>query len=833
MKKLTLNGTWNMNSLPVTIPGSVLSCLLTEQKIEDPYFGTNEYATRDLFWNDYEFDRTFEVSTQFLEQQNIDLVCYGLDTLCDVILNGVTIATTNNMHRTWRFPVKDKLKEGQNEIKIICKSILKYIESYKNEPHKPITFFNAGTIEGSQYIRKPHSMLGWDWGAQLPDAGISRDIELEAYSDAKIEEILFEQKHQEHQVELTVNVTLWNKSQEPVELTVTLFDCEKKDCIIFEYKENLVINQETWKQKILIDNPKLWWPNGFGKQPLYSIVITISKNKEELQQKQFQLGLRTLEISRDKDQWGEEFCFKVNGIKIFAKGANYIPEDCVYSRITKERMEYLIDSSVRANYNILRIWGGGYYPSDLFYQMCDEKGIIIWQDLMYACNIYEVTDEFAENIVAEAIDNVKRLRHHACLGLWCGNNELEGAWCGWTDFMEHNEYVRADYLKQFEFLLPKAVSSSDHQTSYWPSSPSSGGCFDNPHDENRGDVHFWEVWHGQKPFSEYQKHYFRFCSEFGFQSFPCLKTVETFTKKEDHNIFSEVMESHQKSGVANGKILYYLSQNFKYPKDFDSLLYVSQVLQGIAIKSGVEHWRRNRGRCMGSIYWQINDNWPVASWSSIDYFGRWKALHYMAKNFYEPIAGSLLKVENDDGVTIGAKAFVQNESLEPITVNVTLSLKKLDFSEIICTKQTVKLEPFAVVEACLIDFEHQLLKETGICKNDVFVEASFQYENGLIQYESETLIPYKHMLLPKSLIHIGVKDQGDAFEITLQADHYTAFVELSFKEADAIFSDNFINITSKQPRKILLLKKDIRNGQLENENDVLKNLKLRSIAETF
>lgn len=258
-------------------------------------------------------------------------------------------------------------------------------------------------------------------------------------------------------------------------------------------------------------------------------------------------------------------------------------------------------------------------------------GLIVWQDLMFACNVYDLTEEFEDNITKEITENVKRLRHHASLGLWCGNNEMESAWDHWPEVQSESKYLRADYIKMFEYVIPKAVRAADSETFFWQSSPSSGGCFDDPDDENRGDCHYWDVWHGQKPFTDYQKHYFRFCSEFGFQSFPCLKTVESFTEEKDRNIFSRVMENHQKNPAANGKILYYLSENFRYPENFRKLLYVSQILQGMAMKYGVDHWRRHRGRCMGTLYWQINDNWPVASWASIDYFGRWKALHYMAK----------------------------------------------------------------------------------------------------------------------------------------------------------------------------------------------------------
>ena len=353
-------------------------------------------------------------------------------------------------------------------------------------------------------------------------------------------------------------------------------------------------------------------------------------------------------------------------------GGNYIPEDCIYSRITPEVQKYILESCKRANFNCVRVWGGGYYPSDHFYDLCDEMGLIVWQDLMFACNVYDLTEEFEDNITKEITENVKRLRHHASLGLWCGNNEMESAWDHWPEVQSESKYLRADYIKMFEYIVPKAVRAADSETFFWQSSPSSGGCFDDPDDENRGDCHYWDVWHGQKPFTDYQKHYFRFCSEFGFQSFPCLKTVESFTEEKDRNIFSRVMENHQKNPAANGKILYYLSENFRYPENFRKLLYVSQILQGMAMKYGVDHWRRHRGRCMGTLYWQINDNWPVASWASIDYFGRWKALHYMAKKFYGPQAVSMCM----DGDIM--QVYLANESMDAQSYQVAFYVKNME-----------------------------------------------------------------------------------------------------------------------------------------------------------
>ena len=379
-------------------------------------------------------------------------------------------------------------------------------------------------------------------------------------------------------------------------------------------------------EEMLIENPRLWWPNGYGEQNLYSVLVRLLKNEEEVDTWEKRIGLRTLTKKTTKDEFGEYFAHEVNGVSFFAMRADYIPEDCILGRCSEMRTRQLLTQCKEANFNVIRVWGGGHYPFDGFWDICDELGLVVWQDFMFACALYDLTEEFEENVRRELIDNIRRIRSHPSLGLWCGNNEMEMFTD--TEIWGCTPRQKADYIKLYEYIIPKILKEEDPYTFYWPASPSSGGSFDNPNDENRGDVHYWDVWHGNKPITEYRKFYFRYVSEFGFQSFPSIKTVETFTEKEDRNIFSYVMEKHQRNSTANGKIMNYMEQTFLYPSDFDTLLYASQLLQAEAMRYGVEHFRRNRGRCMGAIVWQLNDCWPVASWSSIDYYGRWKALHY-------------------------------------------------------------------------------------------------------------------------------------------------------------------------------------------------------------
>lgn len=826
MQTYTLNGTWQLSaghrsleSVDMQIPGTVLSGLLAAGKIKDPFYRTNEDATRALFWKDYVFTRTFDVDEELLAQQHIVLVCEGLDTLAEISINGTFLAKTDNMHRTWKFQAKKLLHPGKNEIQIVFRSVLRFIEDYPYEAHKKINYIPCGSMKGNQLLRKAHSMFGWDWGPQTIDAGIFRDIYLQGYSHARIEDIRIHQQHTKN-VSVQTSITL-SESVPGQKLCVELSeDGADKPLQTKLCKTNA---DGVAAVDFVIENPKLWWPNDYGDQPLYIVRTTLlDEDGTSLESITRRIGLRTLTISQEKDEWGNEFAFCVNGVKIFTRGGNYIPDDCLYTRITEKKLDYILESCRRAHFNCVRVWGGGYYPSDAFYDLCDEKGLIVWQDLMYACNVYDVTDAFAENCRQETYDNVRRLRHHASLGLWCGNNEIESAWDHWGDFQKETPYLRADYIRLFEEVLPKAVQEADGETFYWHSSPSSGGCFDNPDDANRGDTHYWDVWHGQKPFIDYRKYFFRFCSEFGFQSFPCAKTVNSFTLEDDRNIFSRVMESHQKNDAANGKMLYYLSENLRYPKDLTHLLYASQVLQGMAIKYGVDHWRRNRGRCMGTLYWQINDNWPAPSWSSIDYFGRWKALHYMAQKFYAPHAVSMTLEDHRCHV------YFSNESFETTEYSLTLSIRDLS-GNVLETYETKGNSPaFSAIETAVVDicsWEDQ--------KDDVFLEAVIHTKDQKVLKDVETLVPYKYLNLKNPVISTEAEETNDAFILHISSDCFAPFVALDFDDADVIFSDNFFHLTDKTVQDIIVKKEDILQGHFENAEDFRKRLQILSLGTSY
>lgn len=816
MVELLLNGQWQMKVvhhdtwMTTSVPGSVMTTLLEQEKIEDPFYRDNEDQSREILKHDYEYTRDFEVTSDLMHQDHIVLRCEGLDTLSDIFINNDKVASTDNMHRTYEFDIKPFIKEGHNTIHMTFYSSIAYIgEKHAEQPLNGVEH----AIEGYQYMRKAHSMFGWDWGPKIPDMGIWRDIMIVGWDDARIEDVYVHQDHQSDRVDLNVHVQVDKSNDDSldVEVVITSPSGERIQQQVTSERVKEAIN-------VTIEQPQLWWPNGYGDQALYHVEVTVKSKDNTLDAHAFNIGLRTIDIRHEPDEWGKSFEFIVNGIAIFGMGANYIPEDSLLPHTSRERTERLIKDSTEANFNMIRVWGGGYYPDDYFYDLCDQYGLIVWQDFMFACSVYDLTPEFEDTIKQEVIDNMKRIRHHASLGLWCGNNEVEEGWEYWG-WPERSKF-RTHYLKLFEIVLPELVDKYDPQTFYWPSSPSSGGAFDRPRDPNIGDVHYWEVWHGLKPFTEYRKFHFRFCSEFGFQSFPSLKTVKTFTKPEDRNVFSYVMEKHQKNDGANGTILTYLSDTFLYPKDFDSLLYISQLLQGEAIKYGVEHWRRNRGISMGSIYWQLNDCWPVASWSSIDYFGRWKALHYFAKRFYAPVLLSI-KEEGTD-----AELHVTNETRRKVAATVAWKLRSNDGKVLKSGQVTQNIEPLTADKFESLSFADVLV---GDRKRETYLEAVLHLDGTV---ESSTTVLFtqpKHFAFLDPKLESDVTEEADQFVVTVTADAFAKYVELDFKNADGKFSDNYFDV-SPGTQKIVTVAKDSLTEDLDL-NAFKHQLKQRSLYD--
>ncbi|MFA9377451.1 MAG: glycoside hydrolase family 2 protein [Lachnotalea sp.] len=793
--------------IPAKVPGSVYGDLLDNKKMEDPYWRDNELKALELMEEEFEYVGVFDVSNLMMQQEKIFLHFDGLDTLADIELNNTYLGYVNNMHRVWEFEVSDIVKEKENELRIVFHSPTEYI---KEEYQKEAIGGSEDAMRGFPKIRKAHCMFGWDWGPRLPDAGIWRKISLVGVTNARLDNVYITQNHKQEGVYLDFHVAIKKNSDDLVlafkedKLQLAKDNYSYRVTIIEPSQEgtSMVATYEDTLSNILIENPKLWWPNGYGEQYLYRIKVELLKDGEVLDEWDKRLGLRTLTMNREKDEFGESFAHEVNGIQIFAMGADYIPEDNLLSRCSPNRTRELLEQCRAANYNVIRVWGGGYYPDESFWDACDELGLVVWQDFMFACAVYDLTEEFEANIRQEFIDNIRRIRHHASLGLWCGNNEMEmfvdiGAWnCTLKQ--------KADYIKMYEYILPKILKEEDPQSFYWPASPSSGGSFDNPNDENRGDVHYWDVWHGNKPITEYRKFYFRYVSEFGFQSFPSLKTVGTYTEKEDRNIFSYVMEKHQRNSSANGKIMNYMEQTFLYPTDFDTLLYASQLLQAEAIRYGVEHFRRNRGRCMGTVVWQLNDCWPVASWSSIDYYGRWKALHYYEKRFFAPLMisceeeGILTQDTNPNAQPYSVKKSIHlcvaNESMRDECVTVNWELRK-NTGEILKADET---------EINVLKLSARWLEKVELPEANLYEDyVSYQINRANEILSSGTVIfcaPKQfHFINPK----LSVRAENDTLIIISNA--YARSVEIRNKKDDLILSDNFFDMNSGE-RKVKIMK---------------------------
>ena len=776
---------------PACVPGSVYSDLLNAGKLEDPYWRDNELKALALMENDFEYEGNFNYEPA--GEDEVILSFEGVDTVADIFLNGSLLKHVQDMHRTYEFNVKEALKEGQNVISVIFRSPTRYIrDAYQNDP---LILGTEDAMRGFPHLRKAHFMFGWDWGPRLPDAGLWRDVKLIRVNKARL-----------------VNVKVRQKLSDDYSSVTLTPEADIQVFLSGDYKLKI--------DTPVIDRPELWWPNNLGAQKLYSIKVTLEdKDGTVLDAWEKKIGIRKLEVSTQADEYGNEFCFKINGRKVFAMGADYIPEDNVLTRMNRSRTFELIAQCKTANFNSIRVWGGGIYPSDDFFDACDEAGLIVWQDLMFACANYRLTDTFREDIEAEVRDNVRRIRHHACLGLWCGNNEMEmfvkeGEWGAHAD-----PQIREDYLKMYEQIFPQIMREEDPDAFYWPASPSSGGGFDEPNSPDRGDVHYWDVWHGNKPFTEYRKFHFRFLSEFGFQSFPSLKTSESFTLPSDRNVFSYVMEKHQRNAAANGKIMNYMEQTFLYPNDFGTLVYASQLLQAEAIKYGVEHLRRNRGRCMGAVYWQLNDCWPVASWSSVDYYGRWKALHYYAVRFFKPVMisceeeGLLTQSMNTNAEPFEVKKSIRlnvtNEIFEPVKGRVIWQLRD--------AHGNVKKE--AAEEVTVEALSSLWLEKVELPEADLYedhVSFRFESEGEVISEGTVLFAPPKHYHFedPK----LTVKVTGDR-EIEVRSEAYCRSVQIINEEDDLKLSDNYFDM-EPGVRKVKVISGSTEGLQVRSVYDI-------------
>lgn len=800
----SLNGAWQLSSpqrpssFAATVPGCVHTDLLAAGIIEDPYYRDNELDVQWIGETDWTYRRTFSVDPAVLDHTRVLLCCNGLDTIATVVLNGQPLGATDNMYRTWEFDVKETLVVGENTLEVHFVSPVRYVtEREAQDELTPKTGINDHRINGGSWIRKQPSNFGWDWGPKLATCGIWRDIELVAFETARLDDVHILQDHTpEDRVQLTVTTTAEVAADSPLTATCEVhFDGQRVAA------QQATLTNGAAELTLTVDTPQLWWPNGLGAQPLYTVVVTLASGDTVLDRWERRIGLRTLELRRQDDEWGESFYFAVNGVPFFTKGANWIPAETFVTRLTDADYARLLDDAVAANMNMVRVWGGGIYEPDVFYDLCDERGLLVWQDFMFACATYPTFDEdFMATVRVEADEAIRRLRHHASLALWCGNNELEQGWV--AERWEGKAMSWEDYSRLFDHLLAERVAELDPQTPYWPSSPHTprGDRYD-WNDPTSGDAHLWQVWHGRQPFEFYRTSTHRFVSEFGFQSFPEPRTTFSYTAPQDRNITSFIMEHHQRSKIGNSTIVHYMTDWFRLPTSFESTLWLSQIQQGMAIKYAVEHWRRSMPRTMGAIYWQLNDCWPVASWASVDYYGRWKALHYMARHFYAPVLVS--GVEDLERGTV--EIHLTNDTLQAQTGVVRWALLDADGNEHDGGSLDVEVAPQSTQR---VDTLELLAHLGGANMRDRLVWLAFEQAGEVVSTNLVLFARPKHIDLLEPDIDATLTQSDSGYKVRLEARRPALWAWLTFGDHDVRLSDNFVHLMPGRPVEITVTPAD-------------------------
>ena len=773
--------------LPARVPGGAHTDLLALGRIPDPFVGDNEKRARWVAESGWEYRRQFDAAPGLFSQPHIWLVCDGLDTLAAVSLNGCELGRSANMFRQYRWDVKPLLKASGNDLRIVFDSPVRFAAAQQLIRPMPGV---SQAIPGGPYLRKAPCQFGWDWGPQLPPTGIWKDIRLEGYEGARITEVHFSQQHAEDQVIVEVQVSIegWDEALCSAGMRLAAPDGQ-----VFESRAAAAPGSGVTLQ-VVIPNPQLWWPNGCGAQPLYRASIELHQDDRLLDWRECRLGLRTIELRQQPDEWGRSFTFVVNGQPIFAKGSNWIPADSFPTRISDDDLEGLIRAAAETHQNMLRVWGGGFYEEERFYDLCDRYGILVWQDFIFSCSIYPLNDaEFVENVRIEVVENIRRLRHHASLALWCGNNEMEQGWVDWGWKGPEYEDMKAAYDRFFHHTLPAWCAAEDPERSYWPSSPSSDTPFEDPNGQQQGDAHYWDVWHGRKPFTAYRDQYPRFMSEFGFQALPPLATIGTYAEEAEWNMTSYIMEQHQKNDSGNALMVAQMLDTFRMPRDFESLVYLSLVLQAEGIRYGVEHWRRHPRRVAGTLYWQLNDCWPVASWSSLDYFGRWKALHYAARRFYAPLLLSIEDKPDEQDVYITSDLRTTWEG------SVYWSLETLDGRVLEANEVTVKAAPFDVTSVCRLDFSGRLNDDL---RREVVFIAELRQGGQVLARQTAFFVPTKHLKLSEPSISAQLHVEQGQVHIALTARSLARLVECALEGADVVFSDNYFDLVAGRTVKI-------------------------------
>ena len=783
--------------LPAVVPGCVHTDLIRNLKIEDPYYRLNEKYVQWIDKQDWEYKTTFDADSLMKHFENIQLVFEGLDTYSDIYINGKKIGTTDNMFRKWEYPVSGLLKKGKNELLVRFYSpINRGLELLNKYPlHLPAPndqSENGGLLvdqKVSPFIRKAPYHFGWDWGPRFVTSGIWLPVYLDCWNSARLNDVYVQQLSlTDKNASLRAAVEVEVETAGFYTVSVDVNDKTKAEKKILLKKG--INNVELPFQ---ISNPKRWWTNGLGNAYLYTVKTSVGQT-EIIDTFSRKIGLRTLKLIQNKDDKGYSFYFELNGKPLFAKGANHIPNDAFLDRVTPELYKWEIGTARQSNFNMLRVWGGGIYEKELFYNLCDENGILVWQDFMFACSLYPGDTNFLQSVKAEAEYQVKRLRNHPCIALWCGNNEIDQAWQqynpngGWGWKQQYTELQRdtiwKDYTKLFKKLLPEVVNNLQPNAPYWQSSPISN--FSNKHSLDTcsaGDVHYWGVWWGKKPFEKYADNIGRFMSEYGFQSFPELESVKKYALPDDYDIESDVMEHHQRSSIGNVTIRRYMDMYYQKPLSFEKFLYTGQVLQAYGIQFAIESHRRAMPFNMGSLVWQINDCWPVASWSSCDYFHRWKALQYQMKRSFEPFLISSFTKSDSTVISLVAD--------RPVKSNLKLKLTVFDFDGKV---QKTVLLPVKIAEIGSQKIAAFLTnKLTNNPKKSVLVMELVQGATCL----STNLFYFtqpKNLELNKPTFTYNIAKKKNFYEINFTSNELAKNVYFNFPDTEGFFSDNYFDI---------------------------------------
>ena len=786
MKKY-LNGMWEFCSKTenkwrkAVVPGCNFTDLIRENVIEDPFIGLNEEKAEWVGKTDWEYKKLFTVTEDELSCDEVYLTCEMLDTLCEVYLNNQKIAYCENCHIGYRFSVKQYLNEGENELRIIFFSPVNYVKKISSSRPVPP---NSNGQNGIVFVRKPQCHFGWDWGPVLVPSGITRDIYLDFVTAASVEHITVNQEHTDGTVKVKFECEIEKATDEAVECIVTL-----------THPDGTVQTIEADKGEFTVENPELWWTyelSGKDVQPLYTLKAQLNSKGEAVSEKEVKIGLRTIVLDRSKDKYGTNFRFVLNGVPLFIKGGNFIPADSFADRFTEDKMRYLLEAARFSNFNLMRIWGGGYYESDELYSMCDEMGILLWQDFGFACQPYPFLEEdFLNNVKKEIEYNVKRLHSHPSLALWCGNNEIEAMSGGW---MNMRKYIKWTEIF-FHDILEKEIRKYDTQTSFIPGSPCGVAHNEGVNCDNVGDTHLWSVWHGLSSMKQYRSRMTRFCSEFGFESLPDIKSIRTFASEEDYSLSSKVFTAHQKCNSGNDKMFYYIRSRFNLPAKFEDFVYLSQVTQAECMADATEHWRRNKGRCNGAIYWQFNDCWPVCSWSSIDYYGNYKALQYSAKHFNAPVSVSIEDTEDNIGIVL------INDLNEAFRLR--LGYEIFDFSEGTLESHEKQVSISALANRKVYNISTQQLKKKYDTKK-VGIAATVYCGDEIISRKTLLLHQEKDICLPEAKLTLEKKIAGDKLEITVTADKFARMVNISCDESMLPFSDNFFDLLKGESRTVTM-----------------------------